>query len=226
MYDSKCCFLTCIQVSQEAGKMVWHSHLFKNFPQFAVIHKGFSVVNEAKVDVFRKFLCFLYDPRNAGSLISGSSAFSKPSLYIWMFLVHVLLKPSLKDFEHTLTSMQDEHICAVTGTFFCTALIWDWNENWPFPVLWPLLNFPNLLAYWLQHFNSIVFMIWNSSSGIPSPLLALFVLMLPETRLTSYSRMSDSRWGTTPLWLSRSLRPFSITLLYILATFSNIFCFC
>ena len=87
-----------------------------------MIHKDFSVVNEAKVVVFMKALCFLYDPRNAGSLISGSSAFSKPSLYIWMFLVNVLLKPTLKDFEHTLTSMQNEHNCAVTGPFFGIAL--------------------------------------------------------------------------------------------------------
>ena len=118
MYGSNCCFLTCIQVFQEAGKMVWHSHLFKDFPQFVVIHKGFSVINEAEVDVFLKFLCFLYDPRNVGSLISGSSPFSKPSLYIWTFLVQVLLKPSLKDFEHTLISMQNEYNCVVTETFF------------------------------------------------------------------------------------------------------------
>ena len=118
MYGSNCCFLTCIQVFQEAGKMVWHSHLFKDFPQFVVIHKDFSVVNEAEVDVFLKFLCFLYDPRNVGSLFSGSSPFSKPSLYIWTFLVQVLLKPSLKDFEHTLISMQNEYNCVVTETFF------------------------------------------------------------------------------------------------------------
>ena len=87
--------------------MVWHSYLLKNFPQFVVIYtvKGFSVVNEAVVDVFLEFSCFLYDPTNAGYLISGSSAFSKSSLYIWKFLVHVLLKPGLKDFELKLPSM-------------------------------------------------------------------------------------------------------------------------
>ena len=87
--------------------MVWYSHLFKNFPQFVEIHtvKGFSVVNEAEVDVFREFSCFLYDPTNVGYLISGSSAFSKFSLYIWKFLVRVLLKPGLKDFELKLPSM-------------------------------------------------------------------------------------------------------------------------
>ena len=79
--------------------MVWYSHLFKNFPQFVVIQvvNGFSVVNEAEIDVFLKFSCFSYD---VGNLISGSSAFSKSSLYIWKFLVHVLLKPGLENFEH------------------------------------------------------------------------------------------------------------------------------
>ena len=84
--------------------MVLYSHLFKNFPQFVVIHivKGFSIVNEA--DVFMESPCFLYDPTNVGNLICGSSAFSKSSLYIWKFLIHVLLKPSLKNFEHCLAN--------------------------------------------------------------------------------------------------------------------------
>ena len=86
--------------------MVWYSHLFKNFPQCIVIHTvtGFSVVNEA--DVFLEFRCFFYDPTDVVNLISGSSAFSKPSLNIWKFLVHVLLKPSLKDFEHHLANVK------------------------------------------------------------------------------------------------------------------------
>ena len=87
--------------------MAWYSHLFQNFPQFVVIHtvKGFSVVNEAEVDLFPEFPCFFYDPTDVGNLISGSSAFSKSSLYIWKFLVHVLLKPSLENFEHYFASM-------------------------------------------------------------------------------------------------------------------------
>ena len=81
--------------------MVWYSRIFQNFPQFVVIHtgKGFSIVNDAVVDIFLKVFCFFYDPTDVGNLISGSSAFSKSSLY-WKFLVHILLKPSLKDFEH------------------------------------------------------------------------------------------------------------------------------
>ena len=107
MSGSNCCFLTCVQVSQETGQVVWHSHLFKKFPQFVVIHtvKGYSIVNEAEVDVLLEFSCFLYKPMNVGNLISGSSTFSKLSLYIWKFSVHILLKPGLKDFEHNLTSM-------------------------------------------------------------------------------------------------------------------------
>ena len=84
--------------------MVWYSHLFNTFPVCFDPHKGFSVVNEA-VDVSLEFPCFLYDPTNVGNLISGFPAFSKSSLYIWKFLIHILLKPGLKDFEHYLTSM-------------------------------------------------------------------------------------------------------------------------
>ena len=105
MSGSNCCFSTCIQVSQEAGKVVWYSHLLKNFPQFVVIHtKSLAIVNEAKVDVFLEFPCFFSDPMDDGNLISGSSAFSKSSLYIWKFLVHILLKPSLENFENYFAS--------------------------------------------------------------------------------------------------------------------------
>ena len=144
-----CCFLTYIQVLQEAGKVVWYSHLLKNFPQCVVIHtfKGFSIVNEAKVDAFLELSCFFYDQMDVGNFISGSSAFSKSSLYIWKILVHILLKSSLKDFEHYFVSMWNEHNSMVVWTFFDIALLWDWNENWPFLVQWPLLSFPNLLTY-------------------------------------------------------------------------------
>ena len=128
--------------------------------QFVMIHtvKGFSVVNEAKLDVFLEFSCFIHDPTDVGNLISCSSAFSKSSLSIWKFLVHILLKPSLEDFEHDLTNMWKECSCAAIWTFFGIACFWGWIENWPFPVLWPLLSFPNLLAYWVQHFHSIIFL--------------------------------------------------------------------
>ena len=104
-----------------------------------------------------EFSCFFYDPMDVGNLISGSSTFSKSSLNIWEFSVHVLLKPGLENFEHYFTSVWAECNCAVVWAFFGIAFLWDWNESWPFPVLWPLLSFPNLLAYWVQHFHSIIF---------------------------------------------------------------------
>ena len=250
--SSNCCSLTCIQISQEAGQVVRYSHLFKNFPQFVVIHtvKGFGTVNKAEVDVFLELSYFFNDPTNVGNLISGTSAFSKSSLNIWKFTVHVLLKPGLANFEHYFTNVcccqvalvvsdsvwphrrqptrlrcpwdspgkntgvrchfllqclkvksesevaqlcptpsdpmdcslpsssvhtifearllewvaiafstgvWDECNCTVVWAFFGIAFLWDWNENWPFPVPWPLLSFPNLLAYWVQYFHSIIF---------------------------------------------------------------------
>ena len=107
MSSSNCCFLTCIKFSQEAGQLVWYSHLFQNFPQFIVIHtvKGFGTVNKAELDVFLELSCFFDDPADVGNLISGSSAFSKTSLNIWKFTVHVLLKPGLENFEHYFTAI-------------------------------------------------------------------------------------------------------------------------
>ena len=155
MSSSNCCFLTCIQVSQESDQVVLYSHLFQNFPQFLVIHtvKGFVIVNEAEIDVFLELSSFSHDPADVGNLISGSSAFSKTSLNIWKFMVHVLLKPGLENFEHYFTSMWDECNCAVVWTFFGVAFLWDWNEKvtledscswtrkWPSPDI-------NLLAPW------------------------------------------------------------------------------
>ena len=149
MSGSNCCFLTCIQISQEAGQVVCYSHLFKNIPQFVVIHtvKGFGIVNKA--DVFLELSWSFDDLTDVGNWISGSSAFSKSNLNIWKFPVHLLLKPGLENFEHCFAGVWDECNCAVVWTFFGIAFLWDWNENWPFPVLWPLLSFSNLLAYWV-----------------------------------------------------------------------------
>ena len=108
MSGSNCCFLTGIQISQEAGKVVWYSHLFKNFPQLDVIHtvkEVNEVVNEAEVDVFLEFSCFFDDPTDVDNLISGSSASCKSSLNIWKFIVHVLLKAALENFKHYFASM-------------------------------------------------------------------------------------------------------------------------
>ena len=107
MSSSNCCFLTCIQISQEVDQVVWYSHLLKNFLQFVMIHtvKGFGIVNKAEIDVFLELACFPEDPADVGNLISGSSASSKTSLNIWKFMVLVLLKPGLKNFQHYFSSM-------------------------------------------------------------------------------------------------------------------------
>ena len=109
MSSSNCCFLTCIQISQEAGQVVWYSHLFQNFPQFIVIHtvKGFGIVNKAEIDNFLELSCFFYDPADVGNLMSGSSAFSKPAwtsgssrfTYCWSLawrILNITLLVSLK----------------------------------------------------------------------------------------------------------------------------------
>ena len=173
MSDSRCYFLTWIQVSDEAGKVVWYSHLFKNFPQFAVIHtvKGFTVVSETEYFFWNCF-SFSVIQQMLAIWLFGSPAFSKSSLYIWKFLVNILLKLSLKDFEHYRASMWNECNCVVVWTFFSIALLWDWNESWLFPVLWLLLNFP---TFWHVECSTLIasyFRICNSSAGIPSSLLA------------------------------------------------------
>ena len=107
MASSNCCFLACLQVSQEAGQVVWYSHLCQNFPESIVIHtvQGFGIVNKAEIDVFLELSCFFHDLTDVGNLISGSSAFSKTSLNIWKFMAHILLKPGLENFETYFTSV-------------------------------------------------------------------------------------------------------------------------
>ena len=131
MFGFNCCFLTCIQISQEAGQVVCYSRLFKNFPLFVVIHtvKDFGIVNKAEVDVFLEFSCFFYDSTDVDNLISGSFAFSKSTLNIWKFSIHILLKSCMENFEHYFASVWDECSFAVVWTFFGIAFLWDWNEN-------------------------------------------------------------------------------------------------
>ena len=160
------------------------------------------------MDVFLELSCFFDDPVDVGNLISGSSAFSKTSLNMWKFMVHVLLMPGLENFEHYFTSLWDECGCAVVWAFFGIAFLSYWHENWPFPVLWPLLSSLNLLEYECSTFTASSFRIWNSSTGIPSPPLAFFIVMLSMAHLTSHSRMSGSRGVITPSWFSWFWRSF------------------
>ena len=130
-----------------------------------------------------------------GNLIPGFSAFSKSSLYIWKFLFHVLLKPSLKDFEHYLANMWNEHNRTVVWTFFGIAFLWKWNENffhscgycWVSKICWHIES---------RTLTASSFRILNSSAEIPSPPLVLFTVILPKAHLSSHSRMSGSRWLT------------------------------
>ena len=174
--------------------------------------KGFSVANKA--DVFLELSCSFYDPKDVGNLISGSSVFSKSNLNIWKVLVHTLLKPSLKDFEHELASMWHEYNCAVGWTFLAllffktgmkTDLFQSYGHCWVFQICWHME---------CSTLTVSSFRIWNSLARIPSSPLALFVVMLPKARLISYSRMPGSRWVITPSWLSGSLRSFLYTSVY------------
>ena len=178
MSSSNCCFLTCIQISQEAGQVVWDSHLSQNFPQLIVIHtvKGFGIVNKAEIDVFLELSCLFHDPADVGNLISGSSAFSKTSLNIRNFMVHVLPKPGLDNFEHYFTSVWDECNCAVIWEFFGIAFLWDWNETWPFQSYGHCWVFQICWHIEYSTFTTSSSRIWNSSTGIPSLSLALFIV--------------------------------------------------
>ena len=126
MSSSNYFFFTWIHISQDAGQVVWYSHLLKNFPQFVVIHtvKSFGIVNKAEIDVFLELSCFFNDPVGVGDLISGSSAFSKSSLNIWKFTVYVLLKPGLENLGHYFARVWDKCNCAVVWTFFGIAFLW------------------------------------------------------------------------------------------------------
>ena len=194
MFSSNCCFLTCIQISQEASKVVWYSHLFKNFPQFVVIHtvKGFGRVNKAEVAVFF-FNCFAFSmtqqmlaiwslvplPFLKSAWTSGSSWFT--------------LKPGLENFDHYFTSMWDEFNCVVVWTLFGIAffgigmktdLFQSCGHCWVFQICWHAE---------CNTFTASSFRIWSSSTGIPSPPLAVFIVMLPKAHLISHSRVSGSR---------------------------------
>ena len=124
MYSSNCCFLACILLSQEADQVVWYSH----FSEFSTVccdphSQRLCIVSKAEVDVFLELSCFSYYPADVGNLTSGSSAFSKSNLNIWKFMVHVLLRPGLKNFKHYFASVWDECNCEAVWTFFSIAIL-------------------------------------------------------------------------------------------------------
>ena len=177
MSGSNCSFLTHKQVSPGTGKVVWYSHLCKTFPQFVVIHvvKGFSVVNEAEVDVFLELSCFLSDATNVGSPV-----ISKSSLYIWKFSVHVLMKPSLKDFEHYLASMWNECKCTVVRTFFGMPFFGIGMKTDFFQSCGHCWVFQLCCHIECSTLTASPYRILNSPAEILWPPLALFVGMLPK----------------------------------------------
>ena len=205
MSSSNCCFLTCIQISQEAGQVVWYSHLLKNFPQLVVSHtvKGFGIVNKAEVDVFLELSCFIDDPVDVGNLISGSSAVSKTSMgisgssrfmYCWSLAWRILsitllaceVSANVQYFEHSL-------VLPFFRTGMKTDLFQSCGRCWVFQICWHIE---------CSTFTASSSRIGNSSTGILSPPLALFLVMLSKAHLTSHSRTSGSRWVNTPSWLS------------------------
>ena len=166
--------------------------------------KSFGIVNKAEGDVFLEFSCFFSDTRDVDNLISGSSAFPKSSLNIWKFSVHILLKPGLETFEHYFTSVWDEWNRAIVWIFFGIALLGigmktdlfqSCGHCWVFQICWHIE---------CNTSTASAFRIWNSSTGIPSPPLALFTVTLPKAHLISHFRMCDSMWVITPSWLSGS----------------------
>ena len=164
-----------------------YRHLFKNFPVCCNPHsQRLSCSRCSRGRYFSRTPFFLYDTTNVGNLISVSFASLKPSWYMWKFLVYIMLKPSFKDFEHNLVSMWNEHNCMVVWSFVGIAILWDWNENWPFPVFsccpcWVLQ------IYWHIKCSTLTassFRIWNSLHAISSSPLSLFIAMLPKANFT------------------------------------------
>ena len=201
MSSSNCCFLTCMQISQEADKVVWYSHPFKNFPQFIVIHtvKGSGVVNKAEVDVFWELSCFsMSQPMLAiWSLVplpflNPASTFGYSQfMYCWR-LAWIILSITLLACEMSAIVWLFEHSLALLffGIGMKIDLFQSHGHCWVFQICWHIE---------CSTFTASSFRMWNSSTGIPSPPLALFVEMLPKAQLTLHSRMSGSRWVITPL---------------------------
>ena len=177
--------------------------VFPSLSEFSTVYcdphsQRFWHSQKAEIDVSLELSCFFHNPLDVGILISGSSAFSKTSLSIWTFTVHILLKPDLENCEHYFTSMWDEYSRAVVWAFLALPFFWigmktdifqSCGHCWVFQICWQIE---------CSTFTASSFMIWNSATGIPSPPLALFIVMLSKAHLTSHSRMSGSRWVITP----------------------------
>ena len=186
MSSSNCCFLICMQISQETGKVVWYSHLFQKFPQFNVIHtvKGFGIVNKAEIDVFLELSCFFHDPADVGNLISGSSAFPKSSFNIWKFTVHVLLKPGLENFEHYWHVRWVQLCGSLSLLWLCLSLGLEWKLTFSSPVA-------------TDEFSKFAGIL---SAILSQPHLLGFEIAQPERRFISFIRVLISFMKALPSW--------------------------
>ena len=162
------------------------------------------MINKAEVDVSLELSCFFYDPTDVGNLISGFSAFSKISLNILKFMVHILLKPLLENFEHYFASVWDELNCAVVLTFFGIVFLWDWNENWLSQSCGHCWVFQICWHIECSTFKASSFRLWNNSTEIPSPPLAMLVVMLPKTHLMSPVEVWVSSGLLQGLWVQQT----------------------
>ena len=214
MVNSSCCFLTSTQVSQKAGKVVWYSQHFKNIPQFTVIHtvKGFSTVNKTEADVLWTSLAFpmIQQMLAIWSLVPlpflNAACISESSQFTYCRGL------TLKDFEHNLAGMWNDCNCTIIwmtlpfiGIGMKTDLFQSYGHCCVFQICWH----NECSTFTASHFR-----IWNNSAVIPSPPLALFVVVLPKVYLASHSTMSGSRRATTSSWLTQSLRAFLYSSVY------------
>ena len=160
MSSSNCCFLTCIQISQEAGQVLWYPHLFQNCPQFIVIHtvKGFGIVNKAEIDVFLELSCFFRWSSRCWQSDLIPLPFLNPAWASGSFTVHILLKPNLENFEHYFASMWNECNCAVVWTLFGIALLRDWNEIWKSEGIYVFLELIHIVVWQkpTQHCKTVI----------------------------------------------------------------------
>ena len=182
--------------------------------------KGFGLISKAELAVFLERSCFFNDPADVGNLISGSPAFSKSSLNIWNFIVHVLLKPVLENFEHCFANVWNECNCMIVSTFFDVAFLWDRNKNWPFQSCVHCWVFQICWYIECSIFTASSFRIWNSSTGIPSPPLALFVVML---LIPEYLALGEWSYPCDYLGFEDLFCKFFCV---VLPPLLNIFCFC
>ena len=225
MSNSNCCFLTWYTFLRRHVR--WSSiPVSLRIFQLVVIHtgKGFGVVSKAE-DVFLELSCFLFGPADVGNLISGSSAFSKTSLNIWKCMYCWSLSWRILSITLPVCEMSEivwsfEHSLALP--FFRIGMKTDLfqfcGHFWVFQICWHIE---------CSTFTASTFRIWNSSTGIPSPPLTLFIVMLPKAHLTSHSRMSGSRWVITPSWLSGSWRSFFVQFFCVfLLPLLSYFCCC